>query len=112
MHEKLPVTDYKPGLQERKKKKISDGILCDSIMECKRKRTFLNCFKRESYIKEYNSRPNKKMKFSPKTNIHITSDPDIEKAKLINRKKQKNDQILQLDTYIHDEDNVDQEKVS
>ncbi|KAK9303620.1 hypothetical protein QLX08_004726 [Tetragonisca angustula] len=52
------------------------------------------------------------MKFSSKTNIHITFDPDTEKAKLINRKKQKNDQIPQLDTYVQDEDNVDQEKIS
>ncbi|KAK1133962.1 hypothetical protein K0M31_011748 [Melipona bicolor] len=52
------------------------------------------------------------MKFSSKTNIHINFNPDTEEAKLTNRKKQENDQIFQLDTYVHDEDNLDQEKIS
>lgn len=111
-NEKLQVTDCKPIVRKRRKKKISHGVQCDLRMECKRKRNFLNCFITESHTKVHNLRLNKKMKFSSKSNIRTIFDPDVEKMKLKNMKEQKNGHIFQLDTYAHGEDNAVREKGS
>lgn len=111
-NEKLQVTDCKPIVRKRRKKKISHGVQCDLRMECKRKGNFLNCFITESHTKVHNLRLNKKMKFSSKSNIRTIFDPDVEKMKLKNMKEQKNGHIFQLDTYAHGEDNAVREKGS
>ncbi|XP_068969056.1 uncharacterized protein [Bombus flavifrons] len=105
-NEKLQVTDCKPIIRKRRKKKISHGVQCDLRMECKRKRNFLNCFITESHTKVHNLKLNKKMKFSSKSNIHTIFNPDVERMKLKNMKEQKNGHIFQLDTYAHGEDNA------
>lgn len=110
INEKLQITDYNTvsaDVQENRKT-ICKEVQCDFIMERKRKRTFLNCFKPDWHKKKPDSlKPNKKMKLSSKTNnIHVTFNPNTEEAKLTKIGEQKNNQISKLETYTHDEDNL------
>ncbi|CAL7947587.1 unnamed protein product [Xylocopa violacea] len=112
---RLQVTDgssvYDNQLK-RRKKKISQGVQCDLIMERKRKRTFLNCFKTEPLTDEYNfSKANKKRKLSAKNDISTTFDSAEEAVDTTNIEEENNEQIVQLNTYGHSEENPVRAKI-
>lgn len=114
--EKLQVRDSEfvfENMEKERKMKISQGTQCDLTMDRKRKRSFLNFFKIESYMKDNNVlKPNKKIEFSSKTNLFVTLDSDVNVTKLTNTKEQKNDEKYQLEDLTNSENNLTCAKVN
>lgn len=114
--EKLQIRDSEfifENMEKERKMKISQGTQCDLTMDRKRKRSFLNFFKIESYMKDNNVlKPNKKIEFSSKTNIFVTLDSDVNITKLTNTEEQKNDEKYQLEDLTNSENNITCAKVN